>query len=110
MPDVRYGSREEERSCRSSNTFNGTAKTYTLWVDENHNGTADSGESRTVNIPGTVSVSLGGGAIQFAPSGRLANANARPIVTLQNNRGKRYVIVLPSGLVDYTNIELTSGT
>jgi prepilin-type N-terminal cleavage/methylation domain-containing protein len=86
-------------------SINSSAKTYSIWVDANTNKTDDVGETvkrSLADVPG-LSIRTFSPSLTFSPRGRLPGINHYWISRLEaGNAGKRYVYVLPSGLVQAT--------
>lgn len=86
-------------------SINSSAKTYSIWVDTNTNGTAEASETvkrSLADVPG-LDLRTFSSSLTFSPRGRLPGINKYWISRLEvGNVGKRYVYVLPSGLVQAT--------
>jgi prepilin-type N-terminal cleavage/methylation domain-containing protein len=91
-------------------SINSSAKTYSIWVDTNTNGTADVGETvkrSLADVPGLTMKTLPSESLSFSPRGRLPGINHFWRSRLEvDNAGKCDVNVLPSGLVLVTRQDM----
>ena len=83
-------------------TFNTSAKTYAIWTDNNRNGTADTGETKTKTLSdvGGVSFSTYPSSGTFLPNGQFSSSYYYHYVYIANSAGYRYIYTFPSGAVD----------
>ena len=86
-------------------SINSSAKTYSIWVDANTNGTTEAGEtekSSLASVPG-LSIRTSSSSLTFSPRGRLPGINHSWRCRLEiDNASEHNVFVWSSGLVRAT--------
>ena len=93
------------KMTRAQVTFNTSAKSYTIWVDNDRDGTVDTGESKTTTLTDMNGISMGCYPSQgtFLPNGQFSSSYYYQYVYFGNTVGYKYVYLFPSGSVDPFN-------
>lgn len=90
------------RSAPSYVTLNASAKSYTIWVDGNRNGTVDTGEQTSKTLPNlppmTMAVSPASGSFSAMGTWNCSTSVEQITLTL-SPVGSRIVFITPSGEV-----------
>ncbi len=103
MSDYRAARMEAvSRGVNVQITVNGSARTYSIWVDANRNGSTETGETKTKSLPPTEGLSMWAypTAGIFKPNGTFQSSYLYQYVSLSSPAGYRYVYIFPSGQVD----------
>ena len=93
------------QGARCTITINASGKSYSIWLDANHNGSTDAGELTTKTLGDLSGVSMFNypSTGTFAPGGTYSCSYYYTYVGVYSSAGTRYVYVFPSGQVDAWN-------